>query len=89
MQAKFIPGYRGLIVLARRSGEISNIYAEAVYEGDRFEVELGLTPKLLHVPNYDSDERDNEKRLHTDFFGKLEVIGNIYQNPELLKGDKV
>ena len=63
MQAKFIPGYRGLIVLARRSGEISNIYAEAVYKGDKIEIELGLNPKLLHVPDFDSDERDKETNL--------------------------
>ena len=63
MQAKFIPGYRGLIVLARRSGEISNIYAEAVYKGDKFDVELGLNPKLVHVPDYDSDLRDDEKNI--------------------------
>ena len=30
-----IPGYRGLISLARRTGEIANLYAEAVYEGDK------------------------------------------------------
>jgi recombination protein RecT len=63
MQCQFIPGYRGLIVLARRSGEISNIYAEAVYECDKFDVELGLNPKLVHIPDYDSDERDDEKKI--------------------------
>jgi recombination protein RecT len=63
MQAKFIPGYRGLIVLARRSGEIANIFAEAVYKGDKFDVELGLNPKLVHVPDYDSDMRDDVKNM--------------------------
>lgn len=33
----------------------------------------------------DETERDNEKRLHYDFFGSVEIIGNIYENPELLK----
>lgn len=58
-----IPGYRGLIQLARRSGEISTITAEAVYEGDEFEVELGLTPKLVHRPDYDNENRENTLKL--------------------------
>ena len=62
-QAQFIPGYRGLITLARRSGEISTLYAEAVYKGDVFNVELGLEEKLEHKPNYDSEERDDPKHL--------------------------
>ena len=43
-------GYKGLIELAYRSGEVTNIYAEVVYENDKFEYELGLDPKLKHVP---------------------------------------
>ena len=62
-EAQLIPGYRGLISLARRSGEVANIFAEAVYPGDRFEVELGLEPKLVHVPKWDSDERDNSSNI--------------------------
>ena len=34
-----IPGYKGLIHLARQSGEIANLYAHEVYSGDRFEME--------------------------------------------------
>jgi len=63
MEAQFIPGYRGLISLARRTGEIANIYAEAVYPGDRFEVTLGLDPNIIHIPDWDSDERDQERNL--------------------------
>ena len=63
MQCQFIPGYRGLIVLARRSGEIANIFAEAVYKGDKFEVELGLNPKLSHVPDFDSESRDKDENI--------------------------
>lgn len=52
-QARFQIGYQGYIALAYRSGEIKNIYAEVVREGDHFECELGLEPKLRHVPNPD------------------------------------
>lgn len=28
----------------------------------------------------DESDRDNEKRLHSDFFGKVKIIGNIYED---------
>jgi len=46
----FIVGYRGYIDLARRSGLISDVYAEAVREGDDFSWALGLHRDILHVP---------------------------------------
>jgi len=47
---QFIIGYRGMIDLARRSGQIVNIYAHTVHENDEFDYELGLHPKLVHKP---------------------------------------
>ena len=44
-------GYKGYIKLARNSGEIKMLFAEVVREGDDFEFELGLYPKLSHTPN--------------------------------------
>lgn len=35
-QATFILGYKGIIDLARRSGQIKSIHAQAVYQGDKF-----------------------------------------------------
>ena len=49
-EAQFIIGYKGMIDLARRSGQIQNIYAHAVYEADEFSYQLGLHPKLDHIP---------------------------------------
>lgn len=48
--AQLIPGYRGLMAMARRSGEIGKIEPRAVYQGDQFEFAFGLQPKLVHVP---------------------------------------
>lgn len=52
-QVQFQIGYRGMIELARRSGRIKMVYAEVVREGDDFEVEFGLDPKLHHRPTLD------------------------------------
>ena len=49
-EAQFQIGYKGLIDLAYRSGEVTMIQAHVVYENDDFDYELGLDPKLKHVP---------------------------------------
>ncbi|HJI74422.1 MAG TPA: recombinase RecT [Veillonellaceae bacterium] len=47
---QFQLGYKGLLDLAYRSGEIKDIQAHEVHENDEFEYELGLEPKLKHIP---------------------------------------
>ncbi len=49
-ECQFQLGYKGLIDLAYRSGQVSIIQAQTVCENDEFEYELGLEPKLRHVP---------------------------------------
>lgn len=50
LECQFQLGYRGLMDLAYRSGEISVIQAHTVYENDEFHYEFGLEPKLEHKP---------------------------------------
>lgn len=59
---QFIIGYKGMIDLARRSGQIENIYSHAVFEQDEFEYELGLHPKLVHKPA--AGERGNMTHVY-------------------------
>jgi len=61
MEAQFQLGYRGLIDLARRTGEITSVYAHEVYEGDEFEYSYGLDKDLKHKP---IDEEDESKITH-------------------------
>lgn len=53
-ECQFMPGYRGLIDLARRSGNIVSIVARVVYENDLFNYEYGLQEKLEHKPALDN-----------------------------------
>nr|QBM02690.1 hypothetical protein [uncultured archaeon] len=48
-------GYRGLIKLARQSGEIKKIYAHEVCANDHVECELGLDKRLVHRPDLYGD----------------------------------
>ena len=50
MEATFIMGYRGMIDLARRSGQLVDISARAVHKGDEFSYSYGLNEDLHHVP---------------------------------------
>ena len=49
-EVQFQIGYKGLIDLAYRSGEVELVQAQIVYENDKFECQYGLEPKLIHVP---------------------------------------
>lgn len=53
----FVPGWKGLVDLAQRSGR-SSVWTGAVYEGDDFEYELGSAPYLRHKPG---DQHGNPK----------------------------
>jgi len=50
-QVQIIPGYRGLLKLARNSRELSTIFAQTVYEQDKFHYQFGTDPKIEHVPS--------------------------------------
>ena len=50
MECQFQIGYKGLIDLSYRNPQMQIISAQAVYEKDEFEYELGMTPKLIHRP---------------------------------------
>jgi len=49
-EAQFQISYRGLINLARRTGDVAVIYANDIREKDEFVLELGLERKLIHRP---------------------------------------
>lgn len=50
LEVQFQIGYKGMIDLAYRSKEVTDISAQCVYENDEFEYELGLSPVLKHKP---------------------------------------
>lgn len=49
-ECQFQLGYKGLIDLAYRSGDVSTLMAQVVYEGDTFTYSFGLEPTLKHTP---------------------------------------
>lgn len=55
-------GYRGLIKLARNSGQVSYVVAEPVYECDQFEVSYAPDRTIKHVPDLENETRGESLR---------------------------
>ncbi len=65
MECQFQLGYKGLIDLAYRSGEVSVIQAQVVYENDEFSYAFGLEPSLKHIPA--REDRGNPSHVYAVF----------------------
>ncbi len=62
-EATFLVGYRGMIDLARRSGQIVTLEAHPVYDGDDFECSFGLSSDLKHIPDWNNPNRTDANNL--------------------------
>lgn len=79
-------GYRGLVMLAKRSGEVSRVEARVVRALDVFEYSYGLDPALVHVPSRHDDPgeytyayallvfRDGGRQFDVMSYAEIEVI---------------
>ena len=70
--AQLIIGYRGMIDLARRSGQIVSLSAYRVHEQDTFNYKLGLDPDIEHIP---ASVADRGKVTHVYAVAKLKGGG--------------
>ena len=72
-RCQLIVGYRGFIELFYRSGVVDSVQAYPVFGGDKFEVQLGLHPDLIHVPSTDQYRWNPEKMTHV--YGVIHLKG--------------
>lgn len=59
-EAMMMPGYRGMVHLARNTGIVKSVSAEVVRKDEVFQVEYGLIRQLRHVPNFELKDREKE-----------------------------
>lgn len=59
-EATFIPGYKGLVTIAHRTGSVKSLWARVVYRGETFEVHDGTDPKIIHRPNLEGPQEDGD-----------------------------
>jgi len=80
-ECQFQIGYKGLIDLAYRNGQMQTIQAQTVYENDYFDYEYGLEPKLIHRPAF-SDRGDP-----VYFYGIFRTVNGGYGMSVMSKAD--
>ena len=84
IELTFIPDWRGLISLAKRSGQIKHAYAKIVYENDAIDYAEGDDPHLTHKPNLQDPGKpigaylvvvlpDDSK--HIEYMREAEIVG--------------
>lgn len=54
-EVQIVIGYKGLIDLARRSGQIESLSARVVRKNDLFKVSYGTDDRIIHEPRIDGD----------------------------------
>lgn len=57
---QLIPGYRGMIYLAKLSGALVSAESRLVYDGELFEVDYGTSPRIVHRPRFDIPRTDDD-----------------------------
>lgn len=57
-EVTLIVGYRGYVELAYRSGQVRDVIAELVHDGDTFRVAKGTAPRITHEPAGAPGERE-------------------------------
>ena len=81
LECQFQIGYKGLIDLAYRNGQMQTIQAQAVYENDEFFYEYGLEAKLRHRPAFS----DRGELVY--FYGIFKTINGGYGFSVMSKND--
>lgn len=72
---QFQLGYKGIIDLARRSGELLSLVGRAVRPGDEFQFEYGLDERLVHRPGLDNED---EEATHFYAVAKFKDGGHVF-----------
>jgi recombination protein RecT len=87
--AVLIPGYRGLMRMARNSGRVAKIEARCVYEGDEFRVAYGTDAQLVHNPDpWGSREQGDIIGVYA-LAKVLDDRGNAYDQWETMSVEEV
>jgi recombination protein RecT len=83
---QLIIGYRGMLDLARRSGQIISISARAVHEHDEFRYQYGLREDIHHVP---CETGEPGKLTHVYAVARLRDGGEQFEVMSKMEVDKV
>lgn len=81
VEAQLIVGYRGMIDLARRSGQIVSIGARSVHQNDSFRFSYGIEETIEHTP------ADGDRGELTHVYAVARLKGGGYQLEVMSRAD--
>jgi phage RecT family recombinase len=79
-------GYKGMHSIILRSGEVTKVHTECVYEGDEFEPIYGLEPNIIHKPNFNVPRNSDTLKF---VYAVAKLKNGEYQFAVLSKGDVI
>jgi recombination protein RecT len=79
-------GYKGLVNIILRSGEVTKVHTQCVFEGEEFEAMYGLEPNIIHKPNYDVERSSKTLKF---VYAVAKLKNGDFQFEVLSKGDIV
>jgi recombination protein RecT len=86
IECQLIPGYKGLLMLARRSGQIQSIDPVIVHAKDKFTVRKGTAPQVLHDP-YRPKADDDDHGPAVAYYAVAALKGGGFQFDYMWKAD--
>lgn len=86
IECQLIPGYKGLLMLARRSGQIQSIDPVVVYAKDKFTVRKGTAPQIVHDPHRPKTD-DDDHGPAVAYYAVAALKGGGYQFDYMWKAD--
>lgn len=82
-ECQMVPGWKGLLELVNRSGR-AVAWTGGVFDGDKFDYELGDSPRVKHLPG---NEDDPAKLIYTYAIGRIR--GNDWPIVEVWTNEKI
>ena len=77
-------GYKGIVNVLLRSGDVTKIHSECVFEGDEFEAIYGLEQNIIHKPNFNVERNAITLKF---VYAVAKLKNGDYQFTVLSKGD--
>ena len=79
-------GYKGVHNIILRSGEVTKVHTECVFEGDEFEPIYGLEPNIIHKPNFNVPRNSTTLKF---VYAVAKLKNGEYQFAVLSKADVI
>ena len=74
-EAQYVPGYQGLIHLAKKYADAVDVRARAVYENDDFDFKMGDVEEIVHRPYYLNGHKDPGRTI--GYYAIIEYKGGF------------